>query len=88
MFAFLVLPVTAPYKCQPGWPRRVMVLFALAMVAVGVGAFASGVVADSLPRSEARAWWPWLRRLSTAYAIGIFACPWITNLLMMVRPRR
>ncbi|MFM8420470.1 MAG: tetratricopeptide repeat protein [Verrucomicrobiota bacterium] len=88
MFAFLVIPVTAPYKCQPGWPRRVMAVLALAMVVVGIGSFVLGVLVDTLPRSQARAWMPWLRGLATTYAIGIFACPWITNALMLVRPRR
>jgi tetratricopeptide (TPR) repeat protein len=88
MFAFLVLPVTAPYKCQPGWPRKVMTLLALVMVAVGIGAFVAGVLVDTLPRSQARQWMPWLRGLATTFAVGIFACPWVTNLLMLVRPRR
>lgn len=88
MFAFLVLPVTAPYKCPRGWPRAVMVAFALVMAAVGISAFGAGVMVDTLPRSQARQWVPWLRGLATAYGIGIFACPWVTNALMLVRPRR
>jgi tetratricopeptide (TPR) repeat protein len=88
MFAFLVIPVTAPYKCPPGWPRRLMLAFACVMVVVGISAFMAGVMVDTLPRSQARRWVPWLGGLAYAYAIGIFACPWLTNILMMVRVKR
>jgi tetratricopeptide (TPR) repeat protein len=38
-FGLLLLPVSAVFNCSPGWPRRTMVLYTLALAGVGFAAF-------------------------------------------------
>src|SRR5262249_49874267 len=84
-FLMLTMPVTAIFKCQPGWPRRAMAVCAilLAVVAVG-GAFL--MIAG------------WACRDRVAYLAGLIlsclavmggaASSWIANLLVMFLPKK
>jgi tetratricopeptide (TPR) repeat protein len=38
-FGFLLLPLSAVFNCQRGWPRRMMILYTLALAAVGLSVF-------------------------------------------------
>ena len=77
VFFALALPVASVWKCQPGWPRTVMAVFAAAMVATGAGAILA-ILADAEKPAVT---------LVSCFGIGFMACPWLTNGLMIVRPK-
>jgi tetratricopeptide (TPR) repeat protein len=37
LFGFLLLPLSATFACSPGWPRRMMALYTLALAGAGIG---------------------------------------------------
>lgn len=88
MFAFLVMPIAARYNCQGGWPRRAMSVFATIMAISGIGAFVLGVASNSLERSSSDATVHLVTALGTTYVVGLIACPWIGNILQMIRIKR
>lgn len=77
-----VLPLSATFKCQPGWPRTVMSTYTVVMAAFGVlwvfllthtslGAAGSNIFVTILAR---------------AFFIGLFLHGWVANWLIEIRP--
>lgn len=86
VFLALSLPVAGIYKVVGGWPKQVMVVFAMMMTGAAVVA-ALGTLAKPL------GWGTNLPRGAGSIALGLFAlgfiaCPWILNALLFVRVRR
>jgi len=78
VFFALALPIASIWKCQPGWPRKFMAVFAAAMAAIGAGAILALLSDAEKPAVT----------LVSCFGIGFMACPWLTNGLMIVRPKR
>lgn len=74
----LALPVAAIWKCREGWPRKVMAIFA-----TGMGVLAAAILLAVVGGSAELA-----MSLLSAFGIGFIACPWLTNALVVARPRR
>jgi hypothetical protein len=88
VFGLLLLPVSAIYKCQPGWPRTTMVFYTLGMALVGLGA-----VAMLFANSQQPAGGESLIRETTETLLGLFVfgaigSTWVANLLIVQRRRR
>jgi hypothetical protein len=88
MFAFLVMPIAARYNCQPGWPRRAMSVFASVMAISSIGAFVLGVASNSFEGAASEGAVHLVTALGTTYVAGLIVCPWIGNILQMIRPKR
>ncbi|MFZ5830177.1 MAG: tetratricopeptide repeat protein [Planctomycetota bacterium] len=71
----LMIPVSAIYNCDPGWPRVVMALIA-------VGLLALGVLALGYSDRERAA------NLGTFFLIGCFLSTWAANYLVSAEVRR
>lgn len=78
LFFAMALPIASVWKCAEGWPRKAMVVYAATMGLLGAGTVLA--VLFDLGRLSGT--------LASAFAIGFIACPWLTNGLAMVKPRR
>jgi tetratricopeptide (TPR) repeat protein len=81
VFGALIVPISATFHCQPGWPRRVMggitgVLGAAGLLGLwfAVDGSRGGAALSGL--------------LVTVALVGAFVSSWIGNALMMARPKR
>jgi tetratricopeptide (TPR) repeat protein len=75
LFAALIPPIAATFRCQPGWPRRVMAGISLVLAALGTMGLLQTLLGDA----------PSFIFLAL---LGAFVSSWIGNALMGVRPRR
>jgi hypothetical protein len=88
VFGFLLLPVSAVFRCQEGWPRNVMAGLTIAVALLGFGAVASFAVIGSKPASEADLAVTGTEALFMLFLIGAVASTWIANILRSQRVRR
>ena len=78
LFFSLALPVASIWKCPEGWPRKLMTVYAATLAVVAMALLLT-LVFDSVR---------WVKNLVAVYAIGIVGCPWFTNGLALIRPKR
>ena len=76
-FGLLLLPVSAVFNCQPGWPRHTMTLYTLALAAIGLAVVTLGPVVPGLviPAIQVFCW-------------GSFLSGFVANFLMQSVVRR
>jgi hypothetical protein len=84
VFVALLIPLTATFKCQAGWPRRMMAIYTAFLALLGVASLVAGLLAknnevDSVAAFDA---------VLGIFAIGAMFSPWVANGLMLVRPKR
>jgi tetratricopeptide (TPR) repeat protein len=77
VFGLLLLPVTAIFRCQAGWPRNVMAGLTIALALLGISSIAVSVMDHDMTTNATS--------LLSVFAIGIFASTWVTNILVMRR---
>ncbi len=84
VFGLALIPVSVIWKCQAGWPRWTMGLFALGFIAFGLFAFlvmpmlaAMKLVAENAPET-----------MRSVFFFGVIASQFIANGLVMARPKR
>lgn len=89
----LLIPVSAVFRCDPGWPRKWMSVFAISMVTISLVILipyfdwlGQGWIARVLPNGGA-ALVPWIDRCSGLWTPGAIAAPWVSNALIAARPR-
>jgi tetratricopeptide (TPR) repeat protein len=73
----LVIPVAAIFKAEPGVPQILLIIYALGMILCGGLALALyflGSILYVLP--------------AALFALAAWACTWVANILLMIRPRR
>jgi len=87
VFGFSVLPLSAIFKCQAGWPATTMMAYTGIVFAAGFMAFALGLLpaADGPVSRETKSIFA---MLLSVFFIGVIAAPWIANLLITRRPAR
>ena len=83
--ALMSLPVTAIFRCSPGWPRTAMIACTALVGACGA---AGAIPLELLPRSIARGIAPLSIAAITLFFIGILASQFIANYLASVTPER
>jgi len=77
VFLAIVIPLSATFQCDPGYPRKVMSIFTIALAAVAL--IALGLL---LMDSEAAV------ALSVLFFLGVFISGWVANGLAMSRPKK
>jgi tetratricopeptide (TPR) repeat protein len=76
-FGLLLLPLSAVFNCQRGWPRRTMTLYTLGLAAVGLSVFVLLFLGSSLTRGALQ-----------AFTLGSFLSGFVANFLMQSVARR
>ena len=84
VFVALLIPLTATFKCQAGWPRRMMGIYTAFLAVLGVASLVTGLLAKSNEVNSLAAF----DAVLGLFAIGAMLSPWVANGLMLVRPRR
>ena len=87
VFGFSVLPLSAVFNCQPGWPRRAMIAYTAVVAGAGIAAFLLFLVfGDSKDTKDPV---DGIRSLLfLLFLIGVLLAGWVANLLIMRRPTR
>ena len=87
VFGFIVIPLSAIFKCQKGWPRFAMTAYTFALALCGLYPLiaiaaidGAGLQSTDLKASGMAAF--------PVFLIGILLSGWIANILMMQRPKR
>jgi len=88
VFGFLLLPVAAVYKCQAGWPRRIMAGIAISTALLGLASIALLAAASFQPKSNARATMSMGFAFFSTFLIGAIVSTWVTNILRSQRFKR
>lgn len=88
VFGLLIIPTSGTFKCDPGWPRRVMAGYTATMALAGVTAVVLELVTDGQPRAavqtaDALGWICFM-----IFLLGAIGSGWVANLLIMQRPKR
>lgn len=78
VFFGLSLPIASIWRCQKGWPRTTMTVYATVMALLGGGAILA-VFFDAADLGIG---------LLTFFGAGFVASQWIINALALVRPKR
>jgi Flp pilus assembly protein TadD len=76
-FGLLLLPVSAVFQCQPGWPRKMMTAYTLAVAGAGNLYFFVELLREPLAST-----------LFTIFLWGSVLSGFVANFLMMQAPRR
>ena len=89
IFGFLLLPVSAVYKCPSGSPRNIMAVLAVCTAALGLTALAGFCVAASKPTvAAAKESISLAEGCFSLFLIGAVASGWLTNILRSRRTAR
>lgn len=85
VFGLMAIPLAAIFSCSEGWPRRVMAMIAILLVAAGLTAVGVRIVINPTRGSS-------LAALGGAalgvFLLGTFISQWVANWLMTQRPER
>jgi tetratricopeptide (TPR) repeat protein len=88
VFGFLLLPVSAVFRCQPGSSRKIMAGLTIGAAVVGLTALASFIAAEYEKAADARKTATTGGELFTLFLIATVASTWLTNILRSRAPRR
>ncbi|MEX0712224.1 MAG: tetratricopeptide repeat protein [Pirellulales bacterium] len=81
--AMLAIPLSAVWRCEPGWCRNSMAVYTAALAGVGLFAalpfFLSDELADLVIEASMYA--------LVAFLLGAIAAPWVANLLIHLHPK-
>ena len=88
VFGLLLLPVSAVFKCPPGWPRNTMAGLTLGLLLLGAGALVFFGAATFQNTSEAKLSLSAGAGLFGLFLLGAICSTWIANFLVTQRPRR
>jgi tetratricopeptide (TPR) repeat protein len=87
VFGFSVLPLSAVFNCQPGWPRRAMTAYTAVVAGAGITSFILFLIfGESRDSKDAIDGIRFL--LLGLFLIGVLLAGWVANLLIMRRPSR
>lgn len=87
VFGFLLLPLSATFKCQVGWPRKAMAGYTIAMAVIGLGAISfQWLGAFGIPHAKLAGLGG--MGLLLVFLFGAMGSPWVANLLISMRPKR
>lgn len=81
VFGFLLLPVSAIYRCGPGWPRHSMAGLTIALVLLGAAAIVLFSLAEFEHEEAARQSLTTGTNLFQGFLIGAVGSTWLANLL-------
>jgi tetratricopeptide (TPR) repeat protein len=81
VFGLLIIPLAGTFKCQEGWPRRMMTIYTVVMAAMGLGSVCLGLFGPRQMHTLQGG-------LLGLFLLGAFLSGWVANALMMVRLKR
>ncbi len=81
VFALLLLPLAATFRCSPGWPHRVMSFYTGTLAVIGLAAVGLSLVPGAGAVGAVN------RLLLGLFGIGVLLSLWVANLLVMLRPK-
>jgi hypothetical protein len=81
VFGLLIVPLAGTFKCQEGWPRRMMAIYSVVMAAMGLGSVFLGLFGSKETSALQGA-------LLGLFLLGAFLSGWVANALMMVQLKR
>jgi tetratricopeptide (TPR) repeat protein len=87
VFGFLLLPLSATFKCRAGWPRKAMAGYTIAMAGIGImaiGLQTLGVL--GIPHGKLVGLGG--MGLLLVFLFGAIGSPWVANILIAMRPKR
>ena len=79
VFGFLLLPVSAVFKCHTGWPRNTMAALTIILALLGIGCIITRFAGNE-PSDAAN-------MLLGLFVLGTIASTWTANFLIMQRPK-
>jgi len=88
VFGFLLLPVSAIFKCEEGWPRRTMAGLTIAVALLGLASLGAFATAEYSPKPKAKAALAIAENCFEFFLLGAVGSTWAANLLGSQRPRR
>lgn len=80
----MALPLTMTYHCEPGWPRRMMGWYCVAMAAAGLVVLTGLTLEMTTDAATSR----WAKPFITVFILGVIGSPWMANYLVSVTVRR
>jgi len=80
VFGFLLLPVSAVFKCAAGWPRNLMAGLTIAMALLGLASLYQLTTENNASDTG--------RTLLMSFAVCVMLSTWASNWLISQRPRR
>lgn len=93
ILGLLLIPVSSVFRCDPGWPRKWMTVYTLAMVGLAVVILipyadwlSQGLLSRVLPNGGMFLV-PVIERCAGLWPMGAIAAPWVSNALIAARPR-
>ena len=84
----LLLPVTSTFKCDEGWPRKVMAAFTIFTALVGLAVVILPFLADANSGDDQRHLAKTEGGALSLFLICSIGSTWLANILIMQRPRR
>ncbi|MEX2118149.1 MAG: tetratricopeptide repeat protein [Pirellulales bacterium] len=81
--AMLAIPLSAVWRCEPGWPRKSMAVYTIVLAGVGLFAALSFFLPDELASLMIGA----SIYALLAFLLGAIAAPWVSNVLIHLRSR-
>ncbi len=87
MCCMLVLPTAGIFNCKPGWPRRLMVLYTVALAALGLWTYAVHLAQLSVYPDPRQAPIDWDAGLGI-FLLGTILSSWVGAALGTVRARK
>lgn len=88
MAAWLVLPVAGTFKTSAGWPRQLMILYTILLIAMAAGGMSILFFGEHLPRDTWGIALAMAKVLSVGFFFGAAASTWLVNLLPLVASKR
>jgi hypothetical protein len=79
MCLVLVIPISAAFAAEPGWPRQAMTAYVAAMIAIAVAILIGDKVAPDAN---------FMGSLISLFLLGAILSSWVGNALAMARPTR
>jgi tetratricopeptide (TPR) repeat protein len=87
IFGLLLIPVSAIYRCDVGWPRTAMAAFTIGLALVGMACIGASIMGLPSASSDAKGS-SGVDSLFQIFLIGAFASSWAGNILRSQRVRR
>jgi len=84
----LLIPVSAIFNCQKGWPRNMMILYAGLVVMLALAILGIFVFAPDQDTEVAKQWIRQISPLLSLFVLSVFGAPWVANFLILQRPKR
>jgi uncharacterized membrane protein YoaK (UPF0700 family) len=88
LFGAMLIPTSAIFSCQQGWPRKMMTLYTGVIVSLALAMLGIFTFAQYQETEMAKQWIRQISPLLSLFVIGVIGAPWVANFLILQRPKR